>query len=247
MLNHLKTIFYGVKDYNAFCSLIQAAIGQIKTQQGIYTGDNLFTFQRNLSFLEDARLMDAFRSHADRPEEQAALWRTAVNAYFAKRAMALPGDFVECACYRGTTARILCDYVAFGASDKRMWLYDLFEHDSEMSHHAMPTHGPDLYAFVKERFADLSNVHVVKGEVPAVLAEHAPASVAHLHLDLNDVAAELAALEFFYDRVVPGGAIVFDDYGWITYRAQKLAEDEFLAARGATVLELPTGQGLLIK
>jgi len=50
-----------------------------------------------------------------------------------------------------------------------------------------------------------------------------------------------------FDRVVPGGAIVFDDYGWNGYRPQKDAEDAFLAARGYSVLELPTGQGLLIK
>jgi len=247
MLNHLKAIFYGVKDYQAFCTLIQSAITQIKVQQGIFTGDNLIAFNRNLSFLEDAPLMAAFNAHADQPEEQAALWRTAVSAYFARRAMALPGDIVECACYRGTTARIICDYVDFGESGKEMWLYDLFEHQDAMAHHAMPTHGAGLYEFVRNRFADLPNVHVVKGEVPSILAAQAPETVAHLHLDLNDVTAELAALEVFYDRVVPGGTIVFDDYGWLTYRDQKLAEDAFLSTRGAGILELPTGQGLLIK
>ena len=247
MQNHLKAIFYGVKDYHAFCSLIQSAITQIKVQKGIFTGDNLIAFNRNLSFLDDAALMNAYAAHADQPEEQAALWRTAVNAHFAKRSMTLPGDIVECACYRGTTARIICDYVDFGNSDKQMWLYDLFEHQQDMTHHAMPTHGPELYEFVRNRFADAPNVHVVKGEVPGILAEHAPDSIAHLHLDLNDVAAELGALEFFYDRVVPGGSIVLDDYGWLTYRDQKLAEDAFLGTRGASVLELPTGQGLLIK
>lgn len=247
MRNHLKTIFYGVRDYKAFCDLIQAAISQIKVQQGIYTGDNLFAFSRNLSFLEDAPLMAAYSAHAEQPEEQAALWRTAVNGYFARRAMARPGDLVECACYRGTTARIICDYVGLGNTDKQMWLYDLFEHDEAMSHHAMPTHGAGLYELVVSRFADLPNVHIVKGEVPGILAGNAPESVAHLHLDLNDVDAELGALEFFYDRVVPGGSIVFDDYGWLAYREQKLAEDGFLAKRGAAVLELPTGQGLLVK
>ncbi len=247
MLNHLKAIFYGVKDYDEFCRLVQGVISQFTIQKGIFTGDNLLVFNRNLSFLEDAPLMDAYNKHAEEPEEQASLWRTAVNAYFAKRSMGLPGDIVECACYRGTTSRIICDYVDFGHSDKEMWLYDLFEHQNDMAHHALPNHGADLFDFVTKRFEDCPNVHVTKGKVPEILADHAPEKVAHLHLDLNDVAAELGALEFFYDRVVTGGTIVLDDYGWLIYRDQKLAEDKWLAERGVSVLELPTGQGLLIK
>ncbi|MEE8332381.1 MAG: TylF/MycF/NovP-related O-methyltransferase [Alphaproteobacteria bacterium] len=247
MLNHLNAIFYGVKDYDEFRRLVQGVISQFKIQKGIFTGDNLLAFNRNLSFLEDAPLMKAYNKHAKQAEEQAALWRIAVNGHFAKRALTLPGDIVECACYRGTTARILCDYLDFGRSDKEMWLYDLFEHEGDMAHHSLPDHGTGLYEFVRERFSDLDNVRVIKGEVPGILAEHAPETVAHLHLDLNDVAAELGALEFFYDRVVPGGSIVLDDYGWLHYRNQKLAEDKWLAGRGVSVLELPTGQGLLIK
>lgn len=47
--------------------------------------------------------------------------------------------------------------------------------------------------------------------------------------------------------MTPGGTIVLDDYGWLGYGDQKTVEDEFFAARGYQVLELPTGQGLLIK
>jgi O-methyltransferase len=64
---------------------------------------------------------------------------------------------------------------------------------------------------------------------------------------MNSVASELAALEALFDRVVPGGLIVFDDYGWTGYIAQKKAEDAFMAARGHTILELPTGQGMVLK
>lgn len=43
------------------------------------------------------------------------------------------------------------------------------------------------------------------------------------------------------------GAIVLDDYGWSVYREQKLLEDAWFAERGYQGLELPTGQGLVIK
>ena len=50
-----------------------------------------------------------------------------------------------------------------------------------------------------------------------------------------------------FDRIVPGGLIVLDDYGWLPFKAQRDAEDIFFAERGYFVLELPTGQGLVVK
>jgi hypothetical protein len=41
--------------------------------------------------------------------------------------------------------------------------------------------------------------------------------------------------------------IVFDDFGWICNRPQMVAELEFMGARGYSVLELPTGRGLVVK
>ena len=61
------------------------------------------------------------------------------------------------------------------------------------------------------------------------------------------MSAEIGALELLFDRLVPGAVVVLDDYGWIAYREQKAAEDPFFLARGYRVMELPTGQGLLIK
>jgi O-methyltransferase len=80
-----------------------------------------------------------------------------------------------------------------------------------------------------------------------VLAEVAPRRIAFLHVDMNNAQAELGALDALFERVSPGGMIVFDDYGWSGYRDQKLAVDEFMRDRGHAVLELPTGQGLVVK
>jgi hypothetical protein len=41
--------------------------------------------------------------------------------------------------------------------------------------------------------------------------------------------------------------IVFDDYGWSAYRAQHDAEKAWAAKRGYRILEMSTGQGLLVK
>ena len=58
---------------------------------------------------------------------------------------------------------------------------------------------------------------------------------------------EVAALEFFWDKMLPGGIIILDDYGYPGAMDQKLAHDAFAASKGAMILGLPTCQGLILK
>ena len=246
MKNYLTNMFWGPSNHNEFFKGVQHAINQL-TPHGIFTGDNIFTFGRNLSFLDDEKFMSAFSKHVETDAEKAIIWRLNILCWAAQQSLRIEGDFVECACYKGISARIVCDYVEFEKRDKKYYLYDLFEHSSEMEHHSMPEHGTDLYTLVKQRFADLPQVHVTQGAVPEILHRVSPEKIAFLHLDLNNAPAEIGALELLFDRVSTGGVIILDDYGWLAYRAQKEAEDPFFEKRGYRVLELPTGQGLVIK
>ncbi len=247
MGNHSTTAFYGPADAQAFINGIQLAVNQIPGD-GIYTGDNLFTFGRNLGFLEDDALMKAFNTHATTPQEQSILWRNVVVTWGMRNGLRLEGDFVECGCYKGVTARIAYDAAGLvNHPDRHYYLYDLFEHDVTMAHHALPDHSRTLFTECKSRFADFPNVTVTQGKVPDVLAQVAPERIAFMNLDLNNAEGEIGALEVLFDRMVPGAVLVFDDYGWSAYRQQKLAEDPWLLKRGYRILELPTGQGLLVK
>lgn len=247
-MNHLPSLFWGLKNPQEFIRGLQHAVNQISIQDGIYAGDNLFTYGRNLSFLGDQKFMNSFRKHAQDRVEEAILWRIAVVAWGVLHGLNLEGDFVECACYKGTTVRIICDYVDFGNyKDRKYYLYDLFEHDPNMPHHSLPEHGSHLYEYVKNRFSDLSNVIVTKGKVPEILYEISPQKIAFMHIDLNNAHAEIGALEVLFDRMVPGSVLILDDYGWLGYRAQKEAEDPWFEKRGYKVLEIPTGQGIVIK
>jgi O-methyltransferase len=80
-----------------------------------------------------------------------------------------------------------------------------------------------------------------------VLEEVAPEHIAFLHIDMNNAEAERGALETLFDRVSEGGMIVFDDYGWTGYREQKESADKFMRMYSLHILELPTGQGLVLK
>ncbi|GAB2546500.1 class I SAM-dependent methyltransferase [Simplicispira piscis] len=248
MTNHLTSQFFGLKDPAGFIQGVQQAVDSMALQDGIYTGDNLFTYNRNLGFLDDKPFMDAFLNHATTAVEQAVLWRMSTVLWGFRNGLKLEGDFVECACYKGTTARIICDAVDFSKYiDRHYYLYDLFDHDPSLPHHAMPEHSKELYASVKKRFDSFANVTVTQGKVPDILSAISPKKIAFMHLDMNNADAEIGALEGLFDRMVPGAVLILDDYGWLGYRAQKLAEDPWFEKRGYRVLELPTGQGLLIK
>lgn len=250
MQNHHyhQPLFFGLADRSKFYEGLRTAVSALHSPVGSFSGDNLFTIGRNLSFLTDERFMEIFRRHALTDVEKGIIWRIFTVVWGAQNAMRLEGDLVECACYKGVTARIVSEYVGLKEQpDRRYFLYDLFEHDPSMPHHHMPEHGATLFDQVKARFADMPNVIVSKGRVPEVLAEAAPEKIAFMHLDLNNAEAEIGALEVLFDRMVPGAVMILDDYGWLGYRRQKLAEDPWLAARGYKVLELPTGQGLLVK
>jgi O-methyltransferase len=246
--NHLTTAFFGISDKQGFIDGIQKAIHSINGGEGVYTGDNLFTYHRNLSFLGDGPFMTAFNKHTSGEIEKALLWRFSTVLWGVRNGLKLEGDFVECACYKGTTARIICETVEFAKyKDRKYYLYDLFEHDSTMEHHSMPEHSKQLYESVRARFSPFPNVTVTQGKVPEILSNVAPQKIAFMHLDLNNADAEVGALDVLFERMSPGAVLVLDDYGWLGYRQQKLAEDPWFEKRGYRVLELPTGQGLVIK
>jgi O-methyltransferase len=123
----------------------------------------------------------------------------------------------------------------------------MFNQSDDDGHMKLAAHSEELYDTVCQRFADLDNVHVTKGRVPEILHEVAPETISFMHIDLNAAEPELGALKLLFERLSPGGVLVLDDYGWLASWEQKAAEDPFFESLGYQVLELPTGQGLIIK
>lgn len=216
-----------------------------------FAGDMLITFDRSMGFFEDARFTEAFDSNVRTPTEKTLIWRLHVLCWSALNSLRVEGDFVECGVFQGFCSAVATRYLDFGSRDKQWYLYDTFTgipadqlDPGQQNPRVFEQEG--LYEACRQRFAAYPNVQVIQGRVPDVLRERAPQKVAFMHIDMNSAAAEMGALEFFWERLTPGAVIVLDDYGWRSYRAQKLAEDPFFAARGRQVLELPTGQGLVL-
>jgi len=244
--SYFYPVFWGTKDDAAVLGLMKAAASQISA--GYHFADNFLTWGRNNSMLDDEAFVMAWQSNVESDADKAIVWRRYVLACAGYHCVQLDGDFVECGAYTGVGIKTVIDYLGGPSFPKTFWGYDLFEHDKSMGHHAMPEHGPQLFDLVCKKFDAYDNVRILKGEIPAVFAGNSPGKIAYLHIDLNEAPAELAALEHLFDRVVPAGLIILDDYEWaLSYRGQKLAEDPWFEARGYRVMPLPTGQGLVIK
>jgi O-methyltransferase len=212
----------------------------------VFASDNLITFNKTLGFLKDEKFVNIATEVLEGDQlQQSIIWRIHTLCWAAAHCRHVHGDFVELGCYNGKTSRLVAEYVQFQTLGKTFYLYDVF--DSPPDSDKMPQHSGTLHDDVVERFKPLSNVVITKGVVPETLDLACPEHIAYMHIDMNNTKAEMGALERLFDRVTPGGIIVFDDYGWAAYQDQYNAEKAFMCSRGYEILELPTGQGVLFK
>jgi hypothetical protein len=231
-----------------------------------YSGDFLATWNKSVSFLDDPKFMSAYRrgmnsGHAiGRPRGSDVdihiEWRIHTCCWAGAHAAKLPGDFVECGTNTGIMSLAVCEYVDFNTLDKTFWLFDTFngtplgqmtnEERSEDRSWAKLMYF-ECYEMARANFAPFKNARLVAGQVPATLSGPKIDRVAYLCIDMNIVTPEIAAMEYFWPKLVPGAVVVLDDYGWKQCVQQKKAHDEFAKANGFEIMLLPTGQGLIVK
>ena len=240
-------VFWGIEGEPAKFEGAVKALTEVMPP-GVHAADNFITWGRNNSMLDDKPFVEAWQSNIETSSDRAIVWRRYVLACAAFHCVQLEGDFVECGCYTGVGVKTIVDYLGGPGFSKQFWAYDIFEHEETMANHSMPQHGPQLFERVREKFAGYPQVRLVKGLIPASFEGSIPERIAYLHIDLNQASAEVAALDSLFDRMVPGGILILDDYEWsMAYRSQKLAEDAWFDRRGYRVMPLPTGQGLVFK
>ena len=80
--------------------------------------------------------------------------------------------------------------------------------------------------------------HYVEGDVLKTIPSIRPTHIAVLRLDTDFYDSTMHELSHLYDLVVPGGVIIFDDYGG--WNGQKTAVDEFFAGIGIQPLLVRT-------
>jgi O-methyltransferase len=205
--------------------------------------DNLMTFGKNLSFLDDEKLLKAALLHANHEYDKAIIWRTHILCWAAQNALRAPGDLVECGTHLGYSVSVVTDYLDVAIKGRRYWCYDLFEGPA---YEGLDLDGKKPIDFVRHKLKGKEFISLVKGDVPDSLQKHGPTEVAFLHMDLNSAIAEEGALMHLVPLMPKGAIVVLDDYGWINYKPQKIVADKFFSKKNIPIAELPTGQGLVL-
>ena len=221
-----------------------------------YATDNLYT-RNNADFMADPRFVKAYAySKAlgqDLMPPAGMEWRVYVMCWLANSVIKLPGDFVACGVYTGFCDRAIIEYTNFQASGKTYFLLDTFQgldtrfsSKSEVERYQKYKKRDDLYERVQETFKDFS-VKIIKGSVPETLQLVQTDQISFLSVDMNTALPERQALDFFWDKITPGGIILLDDYGSPGCLHQKSEHDDFAKRHHVEILTLPTCQGVIFK
>ena len=108
--------------------------------------------------------------------------------------------------------------------------------------------GDTSFPEVQAYLAGFTNVRLHKGRFQDRCVEVSGEQFCFVHVDVDIFSATRAGLDFFADRLLKGGVIVVDDYGFTTCQGAKAAVDSFIEYRtGFIKLHLDTGQCVLIK
>jgi macrocin-O-methyltransferase TylF-like protien len=178
-----------------------------------------------------------------------------------KKTLELPGHYADFGIYFGNSFfswHKFLEVFAPTATHKKVIGFDTFsgfpslspeDGDSDTSIQKVPG-GYNTAAFFDE-FSDLIRLHnadsvipaergqIVKGDVcstlPRWLKDHPEARFCLVNLDVDIYEPTLAILRNCWDRVVPGGVIILDEYATAKWAGETKAWDDFVASRGLRI------------
>jgi len=147
-----------------------------------------------------------------------------IRQYFlhvSKLVNEVEGSFVETGFGEGVSANIFVELMNQNLITKRdIWLYDSFEGFPEPSPEDKSPRNPrkgewrrPIEPALEMKNKIDTNVHVIKGFFEDTIPDsYTDKEIAILHLDCDLYNSYKVCLEGLYEKVVPGGLILFDEY-----------------------------------
>lgn len=166
----------------------------------------------------------------------------------------LPGQIVECGVFKGASFTRFCTFrdVLESSFSRKIIGFDMFgkfpipenDDDRYFVEKFEQSAGDGICASELSQYLDskgIVNFELVEGNIlttlEVYLLRHPELKIALLHIDVDVYQPTIHILEHLYERMVPGGIIVFDDYA--TVAGETRAVDEFLANRTLKIEKLP--------
>jgi hypothetical protein len=176
----------------------------------------------------------------------------------------IPGDIVECGVWRGGSMQACAKtLLSMQSTDRDLYLFDTFEGMTPPTEEDTRTDGKSaaelLAAYEKDRaiwaVATLDDVksgftevpypeerlHYVQGKVEDTVPDEAPEQISILRLDTDWYASTKHELDHLYSRLVSGGVLLIDDYGY--WQGSRKAVDDFMEKTGERLLLLRMDEG----
>ena len=168
-----------------------------------------------------------------------------------QQALRQGGDMVECGVFRGGTALLAARTMAGQAGGQRLHLFDSFQgmganisDDDSFRQGDFGRTSPEL---VRALLAPYPFVDVHAGYIPDTFKGLDLGRIAWAHVDLDLYESIRDAIDYLYPRLVAGGFMIFDDYGFPSCPGARRAVDEAFADKPEVPLCLPTAQCLVVK
>lgn len=162
------------------------------------------------------------------------------------------GQIAECGVYKGTTA-----YQIRAITGKIVHLFDSFEGISprtkaDAQYPEQVGTGKGSLACSLEQVQENLGIGGFKyypGWIPQAgqFEKIKDLKFSFVHIDLDVEEPTRASFDFFYPRLVTGGIIVCDDYGFNQWPGAKKAIDEMTLKYDFRIISLATGQCMVIK
>ncbi|WP_175420879.1 TylF/MycF/NovP-related O-methyltransferase [Streptomyces griseus] len=176
----------------------------------------------------------------------------------------IPGAVVECGVWRGGSMQACAKtLLSLGETGRDLYLFDTYEgmtpptaedlrRDGRPARELLDAQGKDRPIWAVASLEDVKagfeqvpypkdRVHYVRGKVEDTVPDLAPEQISILRLDTDWYASTRHELRHLYSRLVRGGVLLIDDYGY--WQGSRQAVDEFLEETGERLLLLRMDEG----
>lgn len=216
-----------------------------------FMADGLVVWGRVIGWISDKRYLNAVSSSQSNLRDSSIAWRTHVACWASRLACNIQGDFLEIGCYEGYTASVLRgflgdDFTTYGVGRKYFW-FDRFSGGG--SQKIVVLDQSESFEVCQRRASRFPEVEIVGGDVLEALVDSdrfSSRQFAFVHFDLNDFQVEFEVLKFVMRRVSKGSVLLFDGFSMVPFSKQNASYRDFFKSLNLEVLELPTGQGLVV-
>ena len=159
------------------------------------------------------------------------------------------GDLAECGVFEGATAYRLCHFAR--DHGRKVHLFNSFQGLSvpQQNDGTFWTAGnlSASEAKVRANLKEFDCFETFPGWIPEGFTKVKDRKYAFVHIDVDLEQPTFDSLAFFYPRLSAGGVMVLDDHGYDTCPGARKAALDFMADKPEPVVDLSTGQGLIIK